>query len=126
VAAGEYEVQLRIGGEPVAAPYSITVSAPPPRAPRVLSVTDGINITSRFRVETGGAKVVIQDVDCPAEVSFLVAGRAPELVQYECKDPITSTYEFAFHLAHKTPRGRQPLNMRVDGSDLGTIELEVV
>jgi SAM-dependent methyltransferase len=124
--AGEHEVQLRVGGEPVAAAFRVTVTAPPPRTPRVLSVTDGINLTSRFRVETGGAKVVMEDVDTPAEVSFLVAGRAPEFVQYECKDPITSTYEFAFHLAHKTPRGRQRLNVRVGSRELGPIDLEVV
>jgi SAM-dependent methyltransferase len=123
---GEYEVQLRAGGGPIPAAYSVTVTAPPPRTPRVLSVTDGINITSRYRVETGGAKVVIEDVDRPAEVSFRVAGRAPEFVQYECKDPITSTYEFAFHLAHKTPRGRQRLDVRVDGRETGPFDLEVV
>jgi hypothetical protein len=122
---GEYDVQLRIGGEPMANQFRVTVTALPPRTPRVLSVTDGINITSRFRVETGGAKVVIEDVDSPAEVSFLVASRAPEFVQYECKDPITSTYEFAFHLAHKTPRGRQSLNVRVDGRERGPIDIEV-
>jgi SAM-dependent methyltransferase len=124
---GDYEVQLRVCGEPMETSYGVTVMEPPPRKPRVLSVTDGINITSRYRVETGGAKVVIEDVDCPAEVSFLVAGRAPEFVQYECRDPITATYEFAFHLAHKTPRGRtQALNVRVDGREIGPIDLEVL
>jgi hypothetical protein len=124
---GDYEVQLMVCGAPMETAHTVTVMAPPPRKPRVLSVTDGINITSRYRVETGGAKVVIEDVDCPAEVSFLVAGRAPEFVQYECRDPITSTYEFAFHLAHKTPRGRrQPLNVRVDGREIEPIDLEVL
>ncbi len=124
---GEYEVQLKVRGQPVADVHRVTVVEPPPHAPRVLSVTDGINLTSRYRVETGGAKVLIEDLPHPAGVSFTIAGRPAEFVQYECKDPITSTWEFAFHLAHKTARGRrQLLNVRMDGSDLGTIELEVV
>jgi hypothetical protein len=123
---GQYEVQLKVRSQPVADAHRVTVVEPPTHAPRVLSVTDGINLTSRYRVETGGAKVLIEDLPDPAGVSFTIAGRPAEFVQYECKDPITSTWEFAFHLAHKTARGRQLLNVRVDGCDLGTIELEVV
>lgn len=126
ITPGEYDVQLKTGGLAVAAVQRITIVDAPPRAPRVVSVTDGINIASRFRVETGGAKVVIEDVERPADVSFQVAGRAPEFEQYECKDPITSTYEFAFLLARQTPRGRRPLSVRVQGREIGPIELHVV
>lgn len=123
---GEYEVRLRILGQPVANEHTILVTVPPPRMPRVLSVTDGINLTSRYRVETGGAKVVIEDVAAPAGVSFTVAGKPVEFVQFECKDPITSTYEYAFHLADKTPRGKgRPLSVKMDDQELGLIELEV-
>lgn len=91
----------------------------------MLSVTDGINLTSRYRVETG-AKVVVEDVAQPGEVSFTVGGRSAEYLQYKCKDPITAPYEFAFHLAHKTPRGPQRLIVRVDSLELEAIDLEIV
>jgi hypothetical protein len=126
MAPGEYQVQLRVMGQPVASTHSIVLVAPQPHAPRVLSVTDGINLTSRYRVETGGAKVVIEDVARPTEVTFTVAGLATEYPQQECKDPITSTYEFAFHLAHKTPRGRQRLVVRIDGREMEPIGLEIL
>jgi hypothetical protein len=126
VAPGEYEVQLTVCGQPALNAHGVTVLEPEPWKPRVLSVTDGINLTSKYRMETGGGKVVIEDVARPREVLLVVAGRPVEYLQYECKDPITSTYEFAFHLARRTPRGRhQILSVRVDGRELGPIDLEV-
>jgi SAM-dependent methyltransferase len=126
MAPGEYEVRLTVCGQPLASAHRVTVMLPPPRVPRVLLVTDGINLTSRYRVERGGAKVFIEDVARPDEVSFTIAGRSPMHAQYRCQDPITSTYEFAFHLAEKTPRGRQSLKVRVEGRELGSIEIEIV
>jgi SAM-dependent methyltransferase len=122
----EHDVQMAIGGRPVSDPHRIAVLPPRPWTPRVLSVTDGINLTSRFRIETGGAKVIIEDIDRPDEVSFRIAGRPAEYVQHECKDPITSTWEFAFHLAPGTPRGRRRrLEVLVCGTELPPVELEI-
>ncbi|HTA47304.1 MAG TPA: class I SAM-dependent methyltransferase [Bryobacteraceae bacterium] len=127
MAPGECEMQMSVSGRLVPDPHRVTVFAPGPRTPRVRSVTDGINLTSRYRIETGGAKVVIEDIDRPEDVSFRIAGHAAEYVQYHCIDPVTSTYEFAFHLAHKTPRGqRRLLEVRVCGTELPPVEMEIV
>jgi hypothetical protein len=124
---GEHFVQLAIGGRPISEAHRIAVQPPRPWTPRVLSVSDGINLTSRYRIETGGAKVILEDIDRPEEVSFRIAGRPAEYVQYECKDPITSNWEFAFHLAPGTPRGRRRvLDVRVCGTLLPPIEMEIV
>jgi hypothetical protein len=122
---GECEVQLTIHGRPVSRSHSITLVPAPQLEPRVVSVTDGINLTSRSRIETGGAKVVIENVDRPDTVSFSIGGKPAQYLQHECKDPITSRYEFAFHLAHKSPQGRQMLRVRVDGRELAPIEVEI-
>jgi SAM-dependent methyltransferase len=126
LAPGDYQVQLKVCDQQAPSAHRVTVLAPPPRAPRVLSVTDGINLASMYRVEAGGAKVVIEDVAHPAEVSIAVAGQVPEYVLWECRDPITSTYVYSFHISHDTPRGRQLLSVQADGRELGPIELELV
>jgi len=125
LAQGEYEVRLKVRGQPVATSQRVTVMAAPPWNPRVLAVTDGIDLTCRYRVESGTAKVVIEDVPQPARVSFTVGGRPAGWLTHECRDSITSTYEFTFHLAHKTPRGRQLLKVRVDDRELPPIDLDV-
>jgi ubiquinone/menaquinone biosynthesis C-methylase UbiE len=126
LAPGDYSVQLKFGERAVEPAHSITIVASPPRAPRVLSVTDGINITSRNRLETGGAKVVIEDVHDPFEYSFTVAGVPAQYLQHECTDPITSTYQFSFRLRAGTPSGHRPLSVAVAGRDLDSIDVEVV
>ncbi|MBZ5581693.1 MAG: class I SAM-dependent methyltransferase [Acidobacteriia bacterium] len=109
----------------VPAPCSIEVLPPPPRDPKVLSVSDGVNIASCFRIEMGGAKVTIEDVERPEEVSFTVAGRPAEFLQFERKDPVASIYEFAFHLSHKTRLGIQPLVVEVSGRRLPPLQVEI-
>ena len=125
LAPGEYEVRLRVGANLVPGSYRVSVMPPPPFAPRVLSVTDGINLRSPYRLETRSAKVVIEDVRDPESVAFTIAGLPPSFLQYERKDPITSSYDFSFHLAQKTPRGRHLFKVRIDGRELAPIEIDV-
>jgi SAM-dependent methyltransferase len=126
ITPGEYEVRLKVGGESVASVHRITVVAPLAMTPRVVLVTDGINLTSRNLVESGGAKVFIANVARPAEVALTIAGKSPQYLNRRCEDPITSTWEFSFHLASKTPPGRHMLKVWADGCELPPIELEVM
>jgi SAM-dependent methyltransferase len=112
-------------GAIIAGPVPIEVTPGPPWQPKVLSVTDGINILSKFRVEKGGVKVTMEDIERPSEISFLVDGRAAEYLQYECKDPIASTYEFAFHPSPKVKNGERRLDISISGHALPPIYLQV-
>jgi hypothetical protein len=104
---------------------AIDVSPGPPWEPKVVSVTDGINILSKCRVEAGGVKVTIEDVERPENVAFRVDGRPAEYLQYECKDPITATYEFAFHPAAKVKNGERRLDISISGRALQPVTLQV-
>jgi SAM-dependent methyltransferase len=123
---GRVAVGLSYDDRPVGDPHSIEVVPAPPLNPRVVSVTDGINLTTRFRSETGGAKVIVEELDRPEEVSFHVSGLPVEDLQFECQDPINSTYEFAFHLAPQIQPGIHPLLVNLSGHDLDLIAIEVV
>jgi len=126
LAPGRYSVGLAWEGRFLGAFAGLEVTAPPPRRPRILAISDGINIASKNRVETGGMKVTIEDIERPEEVAFTVAGLPAQYLQYERKDPITDTYEFAFHLPENTPRGKQPLRISVSGRDLPPEPIEIV
>lgn len=109
----------------IAGPVTIDITPGPPWEPKVLSVTDGIDILSKFRVEKGGVKVTIEDIEHPEQVSFIIDGHAAEYLQYECKDPITFTYEFAFHLSPKVKNGERRLDISISGRALPPISLQV-
>jgi len=123
---GRVEVGLLYDGRPVGDPHAIEVVPAPPLNPRVVSVTDGINLTTRFRSETGGVKVIVEQLAHPEEVSFLVSGLPAADLQFECQDEINSTYEFAFRLAPQIPPGTHPLIVSLSGRELEPIALEVV
>jgi SAM-dependent methyltransferase len=122
---GPMLVSLRVEGRRVGDAKPIAVIAAPGRQPKVLSVTDGVNLLAQGRTEHGGVKVTLQDIERPQEVSFDVAGRPVEYLQFERRDPITDTYEFAFHVHHKTRRGQHPLRISVSGRELSVETLEV-
>jgi hypothetical protein len=125
LSVGRYSVALAYDGAVMGRPCSLDVIAPPPRRPRVLEVSDGINIAAHRRVETGGVKVTLEDVESPAAVTFRIAGRPAEFLQYERKDPITDTYEFAFHLSDETPRGSQRLEVLISSEPFAAESIEV-
>jgi SAM-dependent methyltransferase len=126
LAPGEYELRLTVRGHAVAGTQWVTVIEPAPWMPRVLSVADGIDLTAFDRVESGAAKVVMEDLPEGAQVSFVLGGQPPLWLTRECKDAITSTYEFTFHLKDRTPRGRQTLSVAVDGRELTAIDIDIV
>jgi len=112
-------------GHLLAGPVPIDVTPGPPWVPRFLSVTDAINIRSKYRVETGGVKVNIEDIEQPQSVSFRVDGHAVGWMQIEFKDPITSTYEFSFYLPHNVKDGERRLDISVSGQALPPVLFQV-
>jgi hypothetical protein len=125
VRAGPAPVALYCDGRALGEPKSIEVMPPPPRAPKVISVSDGLDIESKYRVAMGGVKVTIEDVERPEDVSFTADGRPVEFGQFECKDPVTSTYEFAFLVSPKTRLGNRVLEVRLSGRDMPPIPIEI-
>jgi len=125
VRPGVAPVTLYYDGRALGEPGNIEILAPAPRAPRVISVSDGLDIESKNRVVMGGVKVTIEDIERPEEVLFSVDGRAVEFGQFECKDPVTSTYEFAFLLSPKTRLATRLLTVRVSGLDLPPVSIEI-
>jgi SAM-dependent methyltransferase len=126
VRTGSVPVTLhRHQGNLVAGPVLIDVTPGPPWVPKVLSVTDAINIRSKYRVETGGVKVNIEDIEQPQNVCFRVDGRGVGWMQIEFKDPITYTYEFSFYLPSKVKDGERRLDISVSGRALPPVSFQV-
>ncbi len=116
----------RQDGTVVAGPQPVRVMAGPPWKPTVVLVTDSTNIASRYRIETRGVKVTIEDIELPEEVFFRVDGHAVGWRRIEFKDPITFTYEFSFYLPDKVKEGERKLDVSISGRALPPISLQVV
>ncbi|PYT22466.1 MAG: hypothetical protein DMG57_35255 [Acidobacteria bacterium] len=123
---GIVPVRLSHGGAPVTVSCEIEVFPAPPRDPKVMRVTDRINPAAHNRIENDGIKVMVQDVEDPAEVSFTVSGRQAGFVLMDCADPITSTYIFGFPTPRGIKKGPNRLTVRVGRRELEAIEIAIL
>ena len=71
---------------PLALPKN--VSAPPPMIPRILSVSDGINLLSGTRIVSRVVKVNLEELAHPEELSAEVSRQPVKNLEYFCTDPL--------------------------------------
>jgi SAM-dependent methyltransferase len=112
-------------GTVLAGPVSIEVTPGPPWEPKIVSITDGINLLSKNRIESDALKVTIEDVQRPEHVSFLVDGQPTVGLQYICTDPTTFTYEFTVYPSSEVENGDRRLDISVSGRALPPVSLQM-
>lgn len=122
---GQVPVSLFAGDRAIPEPRIIEV-VPAVIVPKIVAVTDAINIGSKFRIETGGLKVTIEGIETPSEVSFELNGQQAQIVQVECKDPVLLKYEYSFYLPNKKFKGQLPVLIRASGRELPPVAVEIV
>ncbi|HEV3196316.1 MAG TPA: class I SAM-dependent methyltransferase [Bryobacteraceae bacterium] len=123
---GIVPVRLTYRGAPIGDAHEIMVKPAPPWQPKILRVTDRLNLLSRNRIENDGIKVMIEDVEDVEHVAFRVGSRRAGFVLVDCEDPITSTYNFGFPVPHGTRKGANRLIVRVGHRELDPVEIEIL
>ncbi|MGA3025522.1 MAG: class I SAM-dependent methyltransferase [Bryobacteraceae bacterium] len=98
------------GGELLRA--TVRVIPPGPPLPRVISVTDGVNILSAGQVSSGLVKVVTEEMADPAMFFATVSGRAVQKLEWFLTDPLPPRCEFNFALPPGMARGAHALEIR--------------
>jgi len=95
-----------------------------PLTPRVLSVTDGVNVIQKYRSTTGSVKVQLEEIMQPEGVGATVAGLPVRDLEIRCTDPLPPRYEVNFRLPVGLPGGRHELRMKVGRRALAPVEIE--
>lgn len=124
-ATGLMPVELRWFGKPLCAPAFLRVIPAGPDVPRIAAVSDGVNLMSGTRIETGTVKVTIEDVARPEEFAATVAGVPVEDTDAFCVDPLPRKYEINFHIPRSIPSGPQVLEMRVGRRRFAPVDIEI-
>lgn len=123
--AGDCTVTLMSGDRQIPQSHSILIFPAAPQKPFVTGVTDGVNVASDRRLETRTAKVTIENAEDPALYSFRVGGLPAEYLQYECLDPITATWVFAFHVNKAVRAGTSSIQVCKGKDEVATIPVEL-
>jgi SAM-dependent methyltransferase len=100
------------------------VIPPGARVPRVCSVTDGVNLLSANRIESGFVKVVMEEIAEPNKLRARVSGRDAQVTSF-CVNPLHERYEFDFRLPSEIPEGPNQIELVLGQRRFAPIGIEV-
>ena len=113
VRTGLAPVQLLWNGNPVFAPVTVRIIPASRRVPRIVSITDGVNLVQKNASTTGLLKVQVEEIDVPESISARVGDRPIRKLQFVCIDPRPPRYEVDLWLPEGLPAGRHRLEIHV-------------
>ncbi|MBZ5585501.1 MAG: class I SAM-dependent methyltransferase [Acidobacteriia bacterium] len=121
---GLVPVEVKWRGEPLCAGWTRILPAPPP-APRIVALSDGIDLFSGPRIATGSVKVAIVETTHPREFRATVDG--VEAADWESSriDPAMERYEFNFRLPRGIGRGPHEVRIALGRRTFLPIPIEV-
>lgn len=89
----------------------IRVVPPGPMVPKIVSVTDGINLIQHDRITTGYVKVVVEEISDPSTISVTIDFSPGKGLEVKCTDPVPPRYELNFRIPDDLPSGCHTLQV---------------
>ena len=123
---GLLPVEMRWRGSRISPPATLRVIPPGPSVPRLVSLTDGVNLVAGTRIETRSVKLVVDEIDRPDEIQVSIAGIPMEDLEFFCIDPRPQRFEVNFRLPEEIAAGRHTLELRIGRRKLAPVMLDVV
>jgi SAM-dependent methyltransferase len=125
LATGVQTVELRWLGIPIAAPAKLRVIPVPPAVPRIVSVSDGINLLSGTRIVTGCIKVAMEEAADPGLFAASIDGKEAGEIDVFCTDPRLPRHEVNLKLPNDIGPGPHLLEMRLGTRRFAPVAIEV-
>lgn len=95
-----------------------------PLTPRILSVTDGVNMIQKNRSTTGSVKVQLDEIMQPEAISATIAGLPVRDWEIRCTDPLPPRYEVNFRLPEGLRAGKHEMRVTIGQRVLAPVEIE--
>jgi SAM-dependent methyltransferase len=121
---GMVPVDLYLEGQPVFLQQLARIIPPGPRFPHVCSLTDAVNLLSTNRVESGTARLVMEEVSEPQRLRIRVSGKETEPAHF-CVNPLHERYEFDFPMPPGTTPGFNQVELLLGERRFAPIGIEV-
>jgi SAM-dependent methyltransferase len=124
-ATGLVAAELRWFGRPLAGPAILRVIPPGPLAPRIVSISDGINLMAGLRIETRSVKVTLEEIGNPEQIQATIDGQHVNDLEWFCTDPLPQRYEVNFKLPDTADPGRRELRVNIGRRRFAPVMIEV-
>jgi ubiquinone/menaquinone biosynthesis C-methylase UbiE len=122
---GLVPVEVRRRGAELCAASWIRILPPGPAIPRIVSVTDGVNLVLNVRTVSGCIKVSMRDVTHADEFRAALDGRELAGIDSFCTDPAKQTYEFNLTLPEGAAKGPHELRIALGRRRFAPVAIEV-
>ena len=126
VRTGLVPLELLWRGEPLCPPAMLRVIPPGPSVPRVMGLTDGTNLLSERRIESGVVKLFVEQIEHPEALAIAVDERPVDGVGMVCTDPLNGVYDCSFRLPAGTAKGLHRVTVSAGARRLPAVEIEVL
>jgi SAM-dependent methyltransferase len=131
VRSGIVPVSLRLSGLLVSNQAPMRVIGPGPWVPKLLGVSDGVNLLSQLNVASRTIKVNIEEVDVSSAEELLqlveanLDGKPVLKIEAFAVDPLPRRYELNLVVPEQFEAGLHQLNIRVGGRHFPAVPIEI-
>lgn len=103
----------------------LRVIPPPPPVPRIVGVSDGVDLLAGPVIRSGTVRVVLEEVEHVERLEASVAGQPVPSREITCVEPRTPTHVVTFPLPAGIGPGAHPLEIRLGRKQFPPVMLEV-
>lgn len=130
IRSGIVPVWLEMFGKPVSNTAPMRVIPAGLLVPRLLSVTDAVNLLSNVSIESRAIKVKLEEVDLASQevrqsLRAEIDGRPIESINVFCLDPLPRLYEVDVFVPRDVPAGLHRLTVGIGSRRFPAVEIQV-
>lgn len=126
LASGLERFALLWRGELLCPPVFVRLIPPGPLVPRIVAVTDAVNLLAGSRIASGFLKVTLEEALDPESLEARVDGAPAAEKEVFCADPAPPRYEINFRLPPQVSPGFHRLELRLGRRKFAPVTIEVV
>src|SRR5215472_12828916 len=113
IRTGLLPVEVRMNGRPICPPGTVRVIPAGPLIPRIVSLTDGINLVENHKTSSGILKMQLEEVRSPELIEIKIGGLAAAWCETKCIDPRAPRYELNFGVPKDLATGPHKLEVLI-------------
>jgi ubiquinone/menaquinone biosynthesis C-methylase UbiE len=113
IRTGIVPVELRVSGRPLCPPAIARIVPAGPLVPRIVSVTDGVNLVRQNATSTGLLKIQLEEVSSPDSVTATVDNQPVAQLDILRTDQRSPRHELNVELPKGLPPGPHTLQIRI-------------
>jgi len=111
IRTGLLPVELRMNGRPLCPPGTVRIIPAGPLVPRIISVTDGVNLVEQNVSTSGLLKIQVEEVSAPESLRVTVGDRPAAWIEIKCTDPRAPRHEVNLGMPKDLAPGRYVLRV---------------